>query len=534
MAEDLDPFNFLLPYGNQIAGGLVKPTDQFDKFDASNLNNGIFQIREGIAEVFRAQRTNKNGPWYAVVLHVETYIDPGWSENPGPLQYYPVGGSMQESKPREFLQVWARRYPDDQGVMQPDWSFIDVAYVNPNRIMRPNTPAKRMALIKAHDYYIVPLDMWGPRRDPMPGDLVWVTFDDIPNQSRGRLLDFTDPGSNPPTVSNWAGNMSMGAQGQFADPSQPLSDLFEEDRGPTIRPPRDDELEEARQILAQMAPGPDVAVPNDLIFAQAGPPRERVQTVIWESYGYSSPLVYTEAAPYLIAMYLAARREGVNLVLTSGWREPAQDITGALLNQFLFGPNGEDLAEKYVKWDGTPLSDEFMNKTKRDERMFNKSQLTLRLDNCTPDGQELTSNCVCTPLTGMPKTTTDYAYGHLTGYAFDTSSGMAGTGDQPQPGRISPMYRWLCLNAWKYGFLRTVGGDKSERWHWELRLNQTPRPRVFDKIPRNHGSWDGQFNGTQDYFEDTYEAGLVEAAKQKARDDVMNEWHRSDQTGPMP
>lgn len=534
--HDVTPLNLLLPYGNQIGGALVKPPDQLDSFGAANLNNGIFQIREGIAEVFRAQRTNKWGPWYAVVLHVERYINDGSALNPGPMQHYTVGGSMKESKPQEYLKVWCRRYPDDQGVMQPDWSFIDTSYANPHRVINVDTDAKRLALVKAHDYYLISLSTWQPRRDPMPGDLVWVTFDDILNQSRGRLLDFTDPGSNPPTISNWASNMAQGAKGQFADCSQPISNLFEEDRGPQLRPPSPSELAEAQKIVDKMAPGPMVETPNNLMFTQAGPPNAKVQTVIWESMGQSSPLVYREMAPYLVALYLAARREGVHLQLTSAWRESKKDITGALLAEFLFDSTGGDTHE-WVQWDGSPLTQPFKEKAKSPTRIFNKSQLTLRLQNCTPDGQELTSNCVCTPPTGRPVTKTDDPYGHMSGFAADTSSGMdSKAGGKSQEGRVSTIYRWLSLNAWKYGFIRTVGGPKSERWHWEMQLDKTPRPRVFDRIKRNHGSWDGQFNkGTsQDYFKDTYEEDIQSAARQKAYDKVQNDFKNSDGLGPVP
>ena len=155
---------------------------------------------------------------------------------------------------------------------------------------------------------------------------------------------------------------------------------------------------------------------------------------------------------------------------------------------------------------------------KQPSHRFNSSQKTLRLKNCTPDGQEMTSNCVCDPLTSRPSKTT-YPYSHTSGMAADISSGMQATGARPQQ-HVSDKYRWMCLNAWKFGFTRNVGGNNSERWHWELHLKQSPRPHVFTKIPRNHGSWDGQFNGNQNYFEDTYEKGILEeAARIKAQEE---------------
>ena len=187
------------------------------------------------------------------------------------------------------MRVWARRYPDDQGLPQPDWSHVSPEYAVPQRVIAVETDAQRMALIKAHDSYIVPMAMWSPRRQPEPGDLVWVTFDDILNQKRGRLLDFTDPGSNPPSISNWATAVVPGAAGKFSDLSEPISSLFEEDRGPQIRPPTPEQMKAANEIVEKMCPGPYVKKPNDLELTQAGPPYVRVQTIIWESSGPSAP-----------------------------------------------------------------------------------------------------------------------------------------------------------------------------------------------------------------------------------------------------
>ena len=49
------------------------------------MNNGIFQIKEGLAEIYRDRRTNTAGPWYAVVLHTEVTTDPGTAAPSGPL-----------------------------------------------------------------------------------------------------------------------------------------------------------------------------------------------------------------------------------------------------------------------------------------------------------------------------------------------------------------------------------------------------------------------------------------------------------------
>jgi len=53
----------------------------------------------------------------------------------------------------------------------------------------------------------------------------------------------------------------------------------------------------------------------------------------------------------------------------------------------------------------------------------------------------------------------------------------------PQP------YKWLCENAHRFGFIRTV---KSERWHWVF-VGESAPGRRYSKIKKSHGSWDGLF-----------------------------------------
>ncbi len=49
-------------------------------------------------------------------------------------------------------------------------------------------------------------------------------------------------------------------------------------------------------------------------------------------------------------------------------------------------------------------------------------------------------------------------------------------------------YHWLCYNAYKYGFIRTVS---SEEWHFEYR----PGSKTFDKVRPNNTKWHGHSKG---------------------------------------
>lgn len=55
--------------------------------------------------------------------------------------------------------------------------------------------------------------------------------------------------------------------------------------------------------------------------------------------------------------------------------------------------------------------------------------------------------------------------------------------------RVPQPYKWLCENAHRFGFIRTV---KSERWHWVF-IGESAPGRRYSKIKKSHGSWDGLF-----------------------------------------
>ena len=83
------------------------------------------------------------------------------------------------------------------------------------------------------------------------------------------------------------------------------------------------------------------------------------------------------------------------------------------------------------------------------------------------------------PLTAAPGRSN-----HQSGIAVDINTGSPMRGGAP-----SPVYKWLCLNAHRFGFVRTV---RSERWHWEFKGNKAPRLR-FSRVAKNHPTWDGIF-----------------------------------------
>ena len=80
----------------------------------------------------------------------------------------------------------------------------------------------------------------------------------------------------------------------------------------------------------------------------------------------------------------------------------------------------------------------------------------------------------------------------MMGNGVDVDVGSWGGGPSSKiknarPDLLTKQYRWLSLNAWKYGFIRTV---RSERWHWEY----LPGKGQFSRVPRDNPLWDSQFN----------------------------------------
>ena len=126
-------------------------------------------------------------------------------------------------------------------------------------------------------------------------------------------------------------------------------------------------------------------------------------------------------------------------------------------------------------WDGTIPSRTIKKQT---------SQQTLAWQNCNPTkgkrglagykARNSKGDSGCTPGTSRPSKYSP----HPTGIAIDMNTGSkAGT-----LASITPVYKWMMDNAWKYGYIRTV---KSERWHWEYR----PGTSMFAKVPMDHYTW---------------------------------------------
>ncbi len=145
------------------------------------------------------------------------------------------------------------------------------------------------------------------------------------------------------------------------------------------------------------------------------------------------------------AMRDAAQADGITLRITSGYRDPFKNIV-ASDGRFISAAQYE-LRRQNVK-DKSKVNDDHWLRT--------------------------ASSTSFNPETGKP----GYS-NHNAGIAIDLNCGGAKFNNF-----IQEIYEWLILNAYKYGFVRTV---KSEEWHWEYR----PGKSMFAFDPRTGSKWYG-------------------------------------------
>jgi len=145
------------------------------------------------------------------------------------------------------------------------------------------------------------------------------------------------------------------------------------------------------------------------------------------------------------AMQIAAVADGIDLHLSSGYRDPFNNVIDG---------NG---------------------------RFISTAQYNLRKQNVINKNKKNDDNYLRTASSGNfdPATARPGYSNHNSGLAIDLNCKGAKFG-----GVIMPIYEWLVLNAYKFGFVRTV---TSEEWHWEYR----PGKAQFQYDSRKGSKWYG-------------------------------------------
>lgn len=363
-----------------------------------------------------------------------------------------VSNPSSEELAKQYLKVYVR-IPLEHMASPITNSLLAAGASAVSQAFFPNLKFSDEVLSLFYPYFLMPLDDNMSEQLPKVGDQVRVSYDDD-LKTYGRLLGIESryDGVTPPFDPNNPNAAHNSATSAFSDLSKPISSVFKADQGPIAK------LSDNPADISNLCPGPDITSSNG----------DLLETVIVDNR-----LVSVEIAPHLVSLLRDAKAAGSPTNLNSGFRIPFEKdrLTKEEFNALTQG-------SRCVNWDGNPLPP----RTKDD-----KTQEKLRMDNCNPP--PLQPGVHCNPATALPGSS-----GHQRGTAADLSTGM-GTTKYSSPNRITKQYRWLSLNAWKYGFIRTV---HSERWHWEFR----PGFGQFSIVPRDNPLWDSQFSGRAVYDEE--------------------------------
>ena len=319
----------------------------------------------------------------------------------------------------------------------------------------------------------------GPMEVPSPGDIVWIDYADRQNLSGGIYKGIAEKVSVVPSP--------------YAESAM-------------------DSMQDAIGVpLMQMDVGADVGsgTKADIDDLCDGPVSTRgsafgggsVETVIIDGVP-----VAKDMAGYWITMRdaAAAATPSVTLSLTSGFR--ANEDLAVDTNCPLDGSPDATFSGQQSLWEGYQ---DRVGWAEASAASDSEEDIELAMGGANPYQK---FNLAATPGTSQ----------HQNGRAFDIDLGYS-TNDtkQPHPEAMTETYKWLLLNAHKYGFVRTVA---NERWHWEYlgggsQFKQDPK----GALTRDHNSWDNFFvegeEGTE-MLEESREGSITTA--EEAWEDTTN------------
>ena len=357
----------------------------------------------------------------------------------------------------EYIRVYVRIPKEHMSVGIPS-DFVQSMGINNINLPSKASVGRNLAYTVMHPYFFMPVNSTAPDSIIIPqvGDIVEVLFSDT-LKTHGFVTKIIDSWIGTPVTLE---DLKTSSPDAFTQITSPISSVFKADKGPIATPakfPAD---------ISKMAPGKRVQVGTG----------ETIDTIVVDN-----KLLDAKVTPHLVAMFLAAKADGIDFSpLTSGFRVGfiKDNLTVEELNDLTQGA-------KYKNWDGNPYP-KFTS--------VGASQERLRYVNCGPNGMDRDAKCDIA--TGYPVRPGAWKgqkkSGHMMGNGVDVK--MGSWGGRPsskiktaRPDLLTAHYRWLSLNAWKYGFIRTV---RSERWHWEY----LPGKSQFSRVPRDNPLWDSQFD----------------------------------------
>jgi len=369
--------------------------------------------------------------------------------------------SKDEDNVIKYIRVRVR-IPEDHMALDVTKDFLNAFEVNPGfnhsrGFGKVSVPPQLAEIL--YPWFIMPYSsaQTGGSIDgmiPKLGDLVEVRYAN-PRKSWGYLLRRSEV--NEIKTEKGAETEKTPAQA-VEDLNSPISTIFKADKGPVAKP-ADEPLD-----ISGMAEGPPAKANN----GTSSP------TIVFDDV-----IISKDIAPYLGAMFRDAAAQGINLSpLTSGWRVPWKKDSPTAAEV-------KALAQGKTNWNGQPYPTRFRVST----------QEGVRYTNCGPTREKDPGDLTIPSKNCRIQTSRPGYSSHGKGTAADIPLGFQSSKYKTsRPDLLTKQYRWLCLNAWKYGFIRTV---KSERWHWEYR----PGLNMFSIVPRDNPLWDGQFDKDTIYEE---------------------------------
>ena len=370
----------------------------------------------------------------------------------------------ESSKVEEYLKVYVR-IPKEHMCIGIPADFDQALSIGSISNSTKTSQEKSLAHTLMHPYFFMAINEESSTSIEIPqvGDIVEVQFFDVLRTS-GVIKKIVDRWIGTPMTLE---DLKTSAPDAFQELNTPINSVFKSDQGPIAKEATNPE------DISSLAPGPNVTVATG----------EVIPTVVVDN-----KLIDKKVAPHLVAMFRAAQSEGARIFpLSSGFRVGFIEDNITLEDLNLLTQDS-----KYKNWDGNPYPI---------AKKVPASQEKLRYKNCGPNG--LDKDASCNPATAYPVragAAKGKKSGHMMGNAIDIVVGRYGNVasskvPNSRPDLITKQYRWLSLNAWKYGFIRTV---PTERWHWEF----LPGRGQFSKVKRDNPLWDGQFNESIAVYEE--------------------------------
>ena len=384
--------------------------------------------------------------------------------------------------PRKAICVWSEEYVAEAGASytgifdvgktlgyNPQMirikaydDFIDGgSFPMPNLSAIPNqnlTAREAILYNMCPDYYSEPT--WGGAsiQVPSPGDIVWIDFADRQNLQGGIYKGIAEKVSIIP--SSYATSALESMEDAIGIP------LMELDVGAGVG-------EGAESNIDDLCAGPTGTNANG-----------SVETVIVDGVPMNAAI-----AGFWVTMRDAAAAATPPVILTVSSAFRGIDDLPVDQSCPLDGTIDQTFKGQQTLYDGWVARNDWaaLNEASYTEYVDPETGLTVSAYKQALDTAENPS--VGFNLAGLP----DGQGSHSLGFAFDVNTGIpaATSHETPQPALMTETYRWLLLNAHKYGFVRTVA---VERWHWEYRgggaqFQQDP----YGVLTRSHPTWDNFF-----------------------------------------